>query len=220
MATLNINIPALKESYYTPISAKQNEDKIINVIRPKFGVYIRNTSNLTGVPVEIIESFIFIESGGNPNAKSPYATGLMQLSPATASDALVKEKGAGRLQIGEANLLKKYLGTRYSIIEKVKPKQTSLGRTFITNDDLLKPELNILIGSILVKQLMDEFSVGGKIDLAKVIVIYNGGRFSKAGKKVIKFKGNTKELLTQVPKETSNYIVKLIGTHGVLDTIV
>jgi soluble lytic murein transglycosylase-like protein len=124
LATLNVNIPALEESYYTPISAKQNEDKIKNVIRPKFGVFINNTSNLTGVPVEIIESFIFIESGGNPNAKSPYATGLMQLSPATASDALVKEKGAGRLQAGEANLLKKYLGNRFSIIEKVKPKQT------------------------------------------------------------------------------------------------
>ncbi len=220
MATLNVNIPALEESYYTPISAKQNEDKIKNVIRPKFGVFINNTSNLTGVPVEIIESFIFIESGGNPNAKSPYATGLMQLSPATASDALVREKGAGRLQAGEANLLKKYLGNRFSIIEKVKPKQTSLGKTFITNDDLFKPELNILIGSILVKQLMDEFTEGGKLRLDKVVAIYNGGRFSKAGKRVIKFKGNTKELLTQVPKETSNYIVKLLGTQGILDTIV
>lgn len=220
MATLNINIPSLSESFYTPIAAKQNEDRIKSVIRPKFGKFINNTSTLTGVPVELIESFIFIESAGNEKAKSPYATGLMQLSPATASDALVKEKGAGRLQAGEAALIKKYLGNRYSFIEKVKPKQTSIGKTFITNDDLLKPEFNILVGSILVKQLMDEFTEDGKLRLDKVIAIYNGGRFSKAGKKVIKFKGNTKELLTQVPKETSQYIVKLLGTQGLLDTIV
>jgi len=220
LATLNINIPSLSESFYTPIAAKQNEDRIKSVIRPKFGKFINNTSTLTGVPVELIESFIFIESAGNEKAKSPYATGLMQLSPATASDALVKEKGAGRLQAGEAALIKKYLGNRYSFIEKVKPKQTSIGKTFITNDDLLKPEFNILVGSILVKQLMDEFTEDGKLRLDKVIAIYNGGRFSKAGKKVIKFKGNTKELLTQVPKETSQYIVKLLGTQGLLDTIV
>jgi len=220
LATLNINIPSLSESFYTPIAAKQNEDRIKSVIRPKFGKFINNTSTLTGVPVELIESFIFIESAGNEKAKSPYATGLMQLSPATASDALVKEKGAGRLQAGEAALIKKYLGNRYSFIEKVKPKQTSIGKTFITNDDLLKPEFNILVGCILVKQLMDEFTEDGKLRLDKVIAIYNGGRFSKAGKKVIKFKGNTKELLTQVPKETSQYIVKLLGTQGLLDTIV
>jgi soluble lytic murein transglycosylase-like protein len=220
MSALNINIPAIPDSYYSTTAAKANEGKIKTVIRPKFGAYINNISKLSDVPAELIESFIFIESGGNPNAKSPYATGLMQLSPATASDVLVKEKGADRLRDGEAAILKKYLGTRYSLIEKVKPKQTSLGKTFITNDDLLKPEFNILVGSILLGQLVNEFTENGILRLDKVVTIYNGGRFSKAGKKIIKFQGSTKELLTQVPKESSNYILKLLGTQGLLDTIV
>jgi len=220
MAGLNISIPAIPDSYYTLPAAKANESKIKTVIRPKFGTFINNSSKISGVPVELIESFIFIESGGNPNAKSPYATGLMQLSPATASDVLVKEKGAGRLQDEEAALLKKYLGTRYSLIEKVKPKQTSLGKTFITNDDLLKPEFNILVGTILLGQLVSEFTEKGVLRLDKVVTIYNGGRFSKAGKKIIKFQGSTKELLTQIPKESANYVVKLLGTQGLLDTIV
>jgi hypothetical protein len=67
---------------------------------------------------------------------------------------------------------------------------------------------------------VDEFSSNGIIRLDKIIAIYNGGRFSKSGKKIIPFKGSTKELLTQVPKETSDYIKKLAGTNGVLESIV
>jgi len=217
---LNISIPSITDSYYTPVAAKANQDKIKSVIRPKYGKYIGNISVLSGVPVLLIESFIFIESAGNEKAQSPYATGLMQLSPATASDTLVKEKGAGRLQDGEVALLKKYLGTRYALIEKVKPKQTSIGKTFITNDDLKKPELNILIGTILLGQLINEFTENGKLRLDKIVAIYNGGRFSKSSKKIIPFKGSTEEMLAIVPKETANYIKKLIGTQGILDTIV
>jgi len=217
---LNVNIPAINESFYTPNSAKQNEDKIKNFIRPKYGKYIDNVSSLTGVPSVLIEAFVFVESGGNERATSPFAVGLMQVSPATASDVLIKEKGAGRLTNEEAVLVKKYLGNRYSLIENVKPNQKSIGKTFITNSELLKPEFNLLVGSIFLKQLIDEFSSGGQVRLDKVISVYNGGRFSKSNKKIIPFKGTTKELLTQVPKETSNYILKLLGTQGILDTLV
>lgn len=220
MADLNIKVPSINLSYYDSIASKANEKKIIELIRPKFGKMIDNTAELVGLPSELIESVIFIESAGNPNAVSPYAVGLGQLSPATASDCIIKEKGAGRLRDGEAAILKKYLGTRYSLVEKVKPKQTSIGKTFITKEDLLKPEFNILVSGILLKQLVDEFTVNGHVRLDKVITIYNGGRFGKTAKKVIPFKGTTNELLTLVPKETSNYILKLLGTNGVLDSIV
>jgi soluble lytic murein transglycosylase-like protein len=176
---------------------------------------------MSNVPKELIESFIFIESGGNANAQSPYAVGLMQLSPATASDTLVKEKGLGRLSAPETELLKKYLGGRYGLIEGVKPKQTSLGKTFITKKDLFIPEFNILLGTILLKQLMDEFTEpNGKIRMDKVIVIYNGGRYGKIAKKVIASKEGIEEIVKIVPKETSSYILKLLGTEGILDTMV
>jgi soluble lytic murein transglycosylase-like protein len=218
---LNVKIPEIKESFYNLDSAKLNKDKIVNVIRPKFGKYIQNISEIAGVPSELIDSFIFIESAGNENAQSPYgAIGLMQLNGATASDTLVFEKGAGRLQNEEAEIIKKYLGNRYSLIEKVKPNQKSIGKTFINKNDLLKPELNILIGSILLKQLCDEFTENGKVRLDKVVAIYNGGRYSKSSKKIILFKGSTSELLNLVPKETSAYITKLVGTNGLLDILV
>jgi soluble lytic murein transglycosylase-like protein len=221
VAETSIKIPSINQSYYNKVSSKANQDKIKNEIRPKFGSIIKNISGMSNVPKELIESFIFIESGGNANAQSPYAVGLMQLSPATASDTLVKEKGLGRLSAPETELLKKYLGGRYGLIEGVKPKQTSLGKTFITKKDLFIPEFNILLGTILLKQLMDEFTEpNGKIRMDKVIVIYNGGRYGKIAKKVIASKEGIEEIVKIVPKETSSYILKLLGTEGILDTMV
>lgn len=217
---LNVKIPQIQKSFYDSVAAKANKNKIENVIRPKYGKMINNIADLVGLPPVLIESFIFIESGGLESAQSPYATGLMQLNGATASDALVFEKGAGRLTQGEEDILKKYLGSRYSNLNKVKPKQKSLGISFVTNEDLLKPEFNVLVGSILLKQLTDEFTENGKIRFDKVITIYNSGRFSKSSKKVMQFKGSTEELLTLVPKETANYIKKLVGVNSVLDVLV
>jgi soluble lytic murein transglycosylase-like protein len=220
MAQFSIKVPQIKSSFYDNVSAKANKDKVENIIRPKYGDLIDKVADLVGLPPILIESFIFIESGGKEKAQSPYATGLMQLNGATASDTLVFEKGAGRLDKGEIEILKKYLGSRYSNLDKVKSKQRSIGKTFVTNDDLLKPEFNVLVGSILLKQLTDEFTENGKIRFDKVITVYNGGRYGKAAKKVIGFKGSIDEMLSFVPKETSNYIKKLVGTNGVLDVLI
>jgi len=220
-AELNIKIPAINKAYYDDVSAKANQAKIVGVIRPRFGKMINNIADITNLPSELLEAFIFIESAGDPNAKSPYAIGLMQVSPAAASDALVKEKGAGRLSEPEAAILKKYLGSRYSLIESVKKGQTSLGKTFITKEDLFKPELNLLIGSILLKQLIDEFTQSdGRIRMDKVVTIYNGGRYGAVAKKIISFTGTIEEMMPQLPKETASYILKLLGSKGVLDTMV
>ena len=132
MAELSIKIPSINQSFYDKVSSKANQEKIVGSIRPKFGKIINNISSLSNVPSALSESFIFIESGGNEKAQSPYAVGLMQLNGATASDTIVKEKGAGRLSQPEADMLKKYLGSRYSLVEKVKPKSLCL----ILKDDV------------------------------------------------------------------------------------
>lgn len=222
MAGLNITIPSINESYYDSVSADKNKKKIIELIRPKYGILINKISSYTLVPSQLIEGVMFIESAGNEKAESPYAIGLMQVSKATASDVIVKEKGAGRLKAEESAILKKYLPyNTWKEIEKVKPKQKSLGKTFVTRDMLLKPEFNILIGAMLLGQLIDEFTDSkGNVRLDKVISIYNGGRSSKSSKKIIPFTGSTKELLTIAPKETSDYIKKLVGKNSVLDVLV
>jgi hypothetical protein len=214
----NLKIPFTQLKFYQDGQKKAIADRI-KVIESKYGNIIRNISNLTGVNEEIIKAFIFIESRGEETAQSPYAIGLMQVGLATASDALILEKSSGRLSAEEEAILKKYMGN-IPQFDKLKPNQKSIGKTWVTKDVLFKPELNILIGSIVLKQLIDEFTEDGVPRLDKVAVIYNAGRYGGIGKKTIAHKGTTEELVGILPKEPSSYITKLVGTNGVLDIIV
>jgi soluble lytic murein transglycosylase-like protein len=144
----------------------------------------------------------------------------MQVGLATASDALVFEKASGRLSAEEDAIVKKYLGNRYSNLNNLKKNQKSIGKTFTTSADLFNPEFNILLGSIIVKQLVDEFTENGNPRLDKVVVIYNTGRFSKPAKLAIKHKGDTDSLLAKIPRGQGDYIRKLIGKNSLLDIIV
>jgi soluble lytic murein transglycosylase-like protein len=217
---MNYKIPAISQAFYNTTTASLIQEKVVNVIRPNFGTIISLISNITGVDKELIESFIFIESGGNPNAKTPYAYGLMQVGLATASDVLVYEKSSGRLRPQEEALVKKYLGTRWGLLEKVKPGQKSIGKTFITKQDLFKPEFNVLVGSILLGQLINEFTENGRPRLDKIVVVYNTGRYASISKKAIAHVGDTNSLIKILPKGQADYIRKLVGTNGLLDILV
>lgn len=218
---LKIKIPTIQDSFYNESSRDSIRRKIENVIRSKYGSLISNISKITNVPSELIESFIYIESSGNEKAETPYAVGLMQIAPSTASDAIIKEKSFGRLTKQEADILKRYIPKdTWQIIENVKPKQKSIGKTFITREMLFNPEFNILVGTIILGQLLDEFTEDGIIRLDKLVVIYNRGFFDKVSKQVMAFKGETKDLKKILPQGTYDYIKKLVGVNGVLDILV
>ncbi len=214
----NLKIPFTKLKFYQDEQVKAIADRI-KVIEAKYGNIIRNVANLTGVNEEIIKAFIFIESRGEETAQSPYAIGLMQVGLATASDVLIYEKSSGRLSPQEEAILKKYMG-KIPQFDKLKPNQKTIGKTWVTKSVLFKPELNILIGSLILKQLMDEFTENGVPRLDKVAVIYNAGRFGSIGKKTIAHEGTTEELVAMLPKEPSSYITKLVGANGILDILI
>ena len=86
------------------------------------------------------------------------------------------------------------------------------GDTKITPDDLFKPLLNILIGSMLLAVLIGEETENGQVRLDKVISRYNRGYFTHP-------KGTTAELLASTKGETKAYILKLVGVNSTMDIL-
>ena len=212
---MNVKIPAIPDKYWQDDAVPLIKKRITNVIEAKYGSIINNIANLTGLDKNIIKSFIFIESGGDNVTQGLYANGLMEVGLASASDTLAYEKSSGRMSDAEAVIVKKTLGSRWALLEKLKPNQRSTGTTYVTSQDLLNTEFNILVGSLLLKQMCDEF-----LRLDKVAVIYNSGRYSKAGKIAIAHTGTTQELIAKIPVGQANYIRKLIGVNSTLDLLV
>ena len=216
---LDVKIPQTQQNFYKNTEVPLIQKKF-DTIEKNYKQFIDNTATLTGVDRNVIKSFIFIESGGNPNAETPYAVGLMQVSTAGASDALVYEKSSGRLSADEEAILKKTLGAKMSNLNNLKPNQKSTGKTWVSRTELLVPEFNILVGSIMLKQMIDEYAENGKARLDKVAVVYNTGKFSKIGKTAIAHKGNTDSLIAAIPKGQADYIRKLVGINSTLDILI
>ena len=89
----------------------------------------------------------------------------------------------------------------------------------ITNADQLKPELNILIGTMTLGQLVDTDwgTEDGEIKLDRVIAVYNAGAYGDTGKKArSKAYKTPKDLASAVNSVTSAYIKKILGTDGAL----
>ncbi len=210
---INITLPAVDSAFYTSDQIPANRSKI-NQIRSNYGGYVGNISALTNIPDSLLHSMIFIESTGNPSAHSGKAVGLMQVSPVSATDIVFKEHKTGRLSNQERTIIQRYLGNRASLIYAMRsPGQAHI----ITENDLYNPELNILIGAILLGQLIDESVEEGTLRLDKVIVRYNSGYYSfSRGKDLV---GDTMTVLSRLNPETGAYIRKLLGPNGILELI-
>ena len=92
----------------------------------------------------------------------------------------------------------------------------------ITNADQLKPELDILIGSIVLGQLIDNdwAKEGNKLRLDRVIAVYNAGAYGDTGKKARLGNYPTpKALADSVNSISRAYIAKIVGKDGALDII-
>lgn len=81
---------------------------------------------------------------------------------------------------------------------------------------MLDPLLNILIGSIYLGLLIDEHTEGSSVRLDKVVIRYNRGYFSdNRGKNIV---GDIDSVVKNVPTESKNYVLKLLGKNGTLDS--
>lgn len=182
----------------------------------KYGKWFKYYSETSKVPAEILLAFTMVESGGNALAggSGSMTQGLMQWNRQYAG-------GSGNTDFV---LTREFLKGRLTQAEK--DKLASFGIKFdakgntraITQADLQNPELNILIGSIILGQYIDETwgtDPDGQIRMDRIIAKYNWGigGFKKNGLATKDLKG----VLANVPSVTKTYIEKMLGKNGALD---
>jgi len=214
MATSTLLIPS--EKLISPISwgSRQSIKTMLERILYNYGTFITFASENSKLPKSVIASFIAVESGGNSKAgASGHITqGLMQWNRTYAKSNLETEYAEKRLTPAEIQKLASF-GIKFTN-----------GKTrAITNADQLKPELNILIGSIILGQLADEkwaTDSNGSLRLDRMIAVYNAGAYGDTGKKARFGEHNTPyDLAKAVNPTTSAYISKILGKDGAMDIL-
>lgn len=229
MAVTTISAP--KANLTSPSSWGSREavkGQVANIMK-KYGSFIKTASENAKIPAQVIASFIAVESGGNPTAggASSPTQGLMQFNRTYAKGILETENRLGRLTPEEKSILAKY-GITFN----------AQGQTrAITQADAIKPELNILIGTILLGQYADSYHDGGKstmvggvrrkwaiddkdgeLRLDRIIAVYNAGAYGDAGQKArTGTYASAKQLSDSVNATTSAYIKKMLGVNGAMD---
>jgi hypothetical protein len=233
---MSIQIEILKDSYYKPEEVAGNLAKIA-AIRSQFGSIINAacSSSAGNLPEYLLTGLIFIESAGNPNSKNGSTYGLAQIDTKTASNIpqWLKKKAGIMTPVQEAKIYEFFGKKRGDCLLNMSwdnaPTACSGGfdsTNIITKEDLYKPEIGIWLCSMLLDYLIWKYSsvaiVGSptKVRFDKAIVYYNGGQ-GKAAKLpfYLNAADTTNWVGTNLSSTTKDYILKFIGSNGVVDSL-
>ena len=214
MGTLLVDVPAPGLQSPSNWGSRTQIKSMLERIWKNYGSYIKFASLNSKIPSKVLVAFIAVESGGKADAGSAghITQGLMQWNRSYAKTQLERELSQNRMTPAEKSKLAEF-GIKFDANGKTRE---------ITNADQLKPELNILIGSIVLGQLIDNdwAKEGNKLRLDRVIAVYNAGAYGDAGKKARLGNYPTpKALADSVNSITRAYIAKIVGKDGALDII-
>ena len=219
MADLKLEIPIVGNTPNTAI-----DKNIVEKIKREYGNDIKEVSDITNVPEQLITSVIYVESKGDATATNSRTIGLMQLDPITAVSCIVLEITKDRLSQKEKDILgitdTKLFDNIIKLGKGVDMK--AYQNSFIPASALVKPMLlnkkkNILLGAIYLKQIIDSLGNSNILRIDRIITAYNTGT---AVLKKDWFKKNTPEqMLASVNNITKNYILAIGGKNGLMDGI-
>lgn len=189
----------------------------------KWAPQIKNASKLANIPVNVIYSFMMVESKGKKEFadKNQITPGLMQWNNTYAYETIEKEKNKGRLSAAEEEFLAKKgikfkkVGNAWQITGTPVTQQGKY--RVIAKSTAIDPELNIYIGAMYLGQYMDEkwgTDADGTVRMDRIITKYNWGLQGFTNNNIAS--KTLEQILAVVPKTTSDYIKQSIGTNGTL----
>ena len=219
-----IKAPVLDRAFYQAHQVASNHAAIA-AIKGTYHAEIGHAATATGLPIDLIATFIFIESSGKNVVRTSGngPTGLMQISPSTATIVLMTEFKEQRMTPAKKVLLENTLGkARLACVagQKWQNQKTKCAPTgiVVTAQDLSKPGPNVLIGALYLRWLVDQHTEGTVVRLDKIVIRYNAGHNYKL------LPGGTANEVYNVAvrkggKESGNYITKLVGKNGLIEML-
>lgn len=227
MASASITIPSSGLVADSGMGTKDQVSAMLKEGIKKYGNYFKFASQNSKLPIEMLIAFGAVESGVGRNIGSAghVTRGIMQWNREYAKSQLEKELALKRMTPAEKNKLASF-GIKFDANGKTRA---------ITEADQIKPELNILVGSIILGQLADSIVDGNKetpawgtdkgiIRLDRMIAVYNAGAYGKTGKLARQGKHANPLALANALKSAGNnttykYIARLMGKGGYYDLL-
>ena len=237
MATYTLSIPTTGLVAPAAIGDRKTVQKTMLDGLKNYGSYFKFASENSKLPVEVLLAFAAVESGiGKFQGNVGHVTrGLMQWNRDYVYASLEFEKKSGRMTPAEESKLKEY-GITFNAAGKM--LVNGVPSTKIPESIQIKPELNILVGSILLGQYIDSFHDGGKktivngqkktwaqdpngtLRIDKVVGVYNTGAYGGAGKAAREGNYPTVKSFRDVVNPTTRaYIDKIYGKNGYFDIL-
>jgi soluble lytic murein transglycosylase-like protein len=206
--SVKVKVPDLKTSfgnYSKPEVKKANLDMIKSIIS-NYGSIISKYDKILSIPKSIAVSVIATESGGKMVGKNAYgAIGLMQVTYPTFVEVTTNWKKHTKEDLP------------ISLKQRIDILAPNKSQSAIENKLASSPELNILVGMMLLRLLSERF--GGNFN--RVLVAYNAGAYTKSqnvGTTPITTPIDTALLVSdkRVPSQSRAYLEKVLGKDGFL----
>ena len=207
--SVKVKVPDLKTSFgnYSKPEVKQANLNMMKSIISNYGAIISKYMETLSIPKSIVVSVIGTESGGKMVGKNAYgAIGLMQVTYPTFVEVTTNWKKFTKEE------MPKFLKDN---LDRLAPNKT---KSVIESKLASSPELNILVGMMLLRMLSERF--GGNFN--RVLVAYNAGAYTKSqnvGTTPITSSVDTATLVMdkRVPSQSRDYLQKVLGKDGFLE---
>ena len=208
-----------KEDYSLP-SVRQGNINTLRGIKNNYGKSILKWSNVFELGEPLLASFIAVESSGKMVGKNNAgAIGLTQVTVVLIRESISKFKNITKVDLPREALTSIKLKAPFLI--SLTPNNQDLSASETSKlEALLKTDsdFNILMGAMGLRWGLEITKALEKTYLQKGIIAYNQSAYGD----ISRYKNKEVKTITlfkdkKIPKETRNYLVKILGIDGFLE---